>query len=183
MAESAEKQPVTQPDSTGELTLTGLTLATFDVTALVLAALVALHASGALADLLSGLNTVVGVAVFGYLWILVVLAVRWVLSAAPLGAAGLGTLALRGVAAGAVTGIAFLLGAFLVAVVPQLLTGPIEAVSLVLIVTIGAAVAAVVGALVGLVAALLNVAVYRAAGALLSEGGDDTAPTVTPDRP
>lgn len=183
MADPPENRAESEP--TSELSLPSWTLATFDVVLFVLLVVLSTHASGALGGLLSGLNTVIGIVVFCYLWVLVVLAVRWVLADAPLDETRVRTLAVRGMAAGAVVGIVFLLGTFLVAVVPQLLTNPIEAISLVLIPAIGSIVAAVVGSVVGLVAALVNVAVYRIAASLVPPPRDSerTADTdLTPDR-
>lgn len=144
-------------------------LATFDASLFVLLAVLTLHAGGSLSDVLAGLNTVVGVVVFCYLWVLFVLAVRWVRSKVSLASASLGSLAVHGVAAGGVVGITFLLGVLAVAVGPSAVTGSLRPSAVGLIALIGAGVAAVVGSVVGLVAGLVDVAVYRLAGTALRE--------------
>ncbi|MBX0322078.1 hypothetical protein EGH21_03430 [Halomicroarcula sp. F13] len=166
------------------LSLTAWALATFDVALFVLAALLPIHAAGALADLLSGLDTLLGVAVFCYLWALFVLAVRWVLSDAGLDAP-LRTLVPRGVAAGSAAGAAFLLGVLVVAVGPLVVTGDVPPLSALLVTLVGGAVAAVVGSLVGLLLGAVDVALYRIAGGLLPDPPTrhDESTAVTPDRP
>jgi hypothetical protein len=164
-------------------TLTAWALATFDLTLVVLLAVLAAHASGALGDLLGGLNTVLGVALFAYLWVLVSLAVRWALAAGSIGETRLRTLALRGLAAGAATGVAFLLGVVLVAVVPRVVTTRLEPLSAALITLFGVAFAAPIGALLGLSVGLLDVALYRIAGYAVPTSARDSAAAATPDRP
>ncbi len=169
----------TEPAHTAEradarrVSLVTWTLATFDTALFVLLGVLAAHASGGLADLLAGLNTLVGVAVFCYLWALFVLAVRWVHSRVALGDATLQPLVLHGVAAGCATGIAFLLGLFAVALVPTLQSGGVRLQAVLLVLLIGAGVAAVIGGVVGLVASLLDIAVYGLAGYLLPDAGSE----------
>jgi hypothetical protein len=149
------------------------TLATFDTALFVLLGVLAAHASGGLADLLGGLNTLVGVAVFCYLWALFVLAVRWVHSRVALEDAPLRTLVLHGVVAGCATGVAFLLGLFAVALVPTIQSGGVRLQAVLVVLLIGAGVAAVVGGVVGLLASLLDTAAYGLAGYLLPEAGNE----------
>ena len=73
--ESEPARDVERADA-GPVSLVTWTLATFDTALFVLLGVLVGHASGNLADLLAGLNTLVGVAVFCYLWALFVLAVR-----------------------------------------------------------------------------------------------------------
>jgi hypothetical protein len=161
----------------GDWTLTAWALATVDVTLFVSLAVLVAHASGALGDLLGGLNTVLGIALFAYLWLLVGLAVRWVLAGASLGETRLRTLALRGVAAGAVSGVTFLLGVVLVVVVPRVFTTTLEPLSAALITLFGVVLAAPVGALLGLAFGLLDVGFFRLAGyAVPARGESATAP-------
>jgi len=162
------KQSFTRPVS-----LVTWTLATFDTTLFVLLGVLAVHASGDLADLLAGLNTLVGVAVFCYLWALFVLAVRWVHRREPLDSAGVRTLVLHGTAAGSVAGVTFLLGLLAVALVSTLQSGGVRLQSVLLVLLIGVGVAAVVGGVVGLLASLLDIAVYGLAGTLLPELGSE----------
>ncbi|MDQ2073251.1 hypothetical protein RBH20_11970 [Haloarcula sp. H-GB4] len=176
MAERAsETKPA--PDaiqrSTRPVSLVTWALATFDTVLFVLLGVLAAHASGSLADLLAGLNTLVGVAVFCYLWALFVLAVRWVHSRVALGDVPLQTLVLHGVAAGSVAGVAFLLGLLAVALVPTIQSGGVSLQTVVLVLLIGAGVAAIVGGVVGLLASLLDIAVYGLAGYLLPEAGSE----------
>ncbi|WP_058994386.1 hypothetical protein [Haloarcula sp. CBA1127] len=170
-AERADARPVS---------LVTWTLATFDTTVFVLLGVLTAHASGDLADLLAGLNTLVGVAVFCYLWALFVLAVRWVHNRVALDSAGVSTLALHGAAAGSVAGVVFLLGLLAVVLVPTLQSGGVRLQSVLLVLLIGAGVAAVVGGVVGLLASLLDIAVYGLAGYLLPEAGTER---VTEARP
>ncbi|EMA11432.1 hypothetical protein SAMN05443574_103133 [Haloarcula vallismortis] len=157
--------------STRPVSLVTWTLATFDTTLFVLLGVLAAHTSGELAGLLAGLNTLVGVAAFCYLWALFVLAVRWVNSRVALGDTPFRTLVLHGVAAGCATGVVFLLGLFAVALVPTIQRGGVRLQTVLVVLLIGGAVAAVVGGVVGLVASLLDTAVYRLAGYLLPEAG------------
>lgn len=146
----------------GRLSLSTWALATFDIVLFVLVAVLAGHASGALADLLGGLSTLVGAAVFCVLWALFVLAVRWVDSRVSL-SASLWTLALYGFAAGAMAGVAFLFGLVAVLAVPALAEGialgtaTLSAVAgIALFLLVGVAVASVVGGAVGLLVGVLD---------------------------
>ncbi|WP_276270799.1 hypothetical protein [Haloarcula litorea] len=160
------------------------TLATLDAAVFVLVAVLAAHATGALAGLLAGLNTLVGVVAFLLLWGLFVVAVRWVLADASLAESSLGTLAARGVAAGGVAGIGTVLAVVGVAVVPSVLTGGIEPLSVALIALVGSGVAAVVGSVVGLLLGLVDLALFRVAGAVVPAPAErEGAPPATPDRP
>lgn len=170
-ASETKSAPDAMQRSTRPVSLVTWTLATFDTVLFVLFGVLSAHASGSLADLLAGLNTLVGVAVFCYLWALFVLAVRWVHSRVTLDSAGVSTLALHGTAAGSVAGVAFLLGLFVVALVPTLQSGGVRLQAVLLVLLIGAGVAAVVGGVVGLLASLLDIAVYGLAGYLLPEAG------------
>ena len=170
---ATESEPVREAElaATRPVSLVTWTLATFDTALFVLLGVLAAHASGSLADLLSGLNTLAGVAVFCYLWALFVLAVRWVNSRVVFRDTPFRTLVLHGVAAGCVTGVAFLLGLFAVALVPTIQSGGVRPQAVLVVLLIGAGVAAVVGGVVGLVASLLDIAVYGLAGYLLPEAG------------
>jgi len=167
--ETAGPARVLEGSDVRPISLVTWTLATFDTALFVLLGVLAAHASGSLADLLADLNTLVGVAVFCYLWALFVLAVRWVHRRASLDSAGVSTLALHGTAAGSVAGTVFLLGLLAVALVPTLQSGGVRLQAVVLVALIGAGVAAVVGGVVGLLASLLDTTVYRLAGYLLPE--------------
>jgi len=172
---ATESEPVRDAElaATRPVSLVTWTLATFDTALFVLLGVLAAHASGDLAGLLAGLNTLVGVAVFCYLWALFVLAVRWVNGRVALGDTPFRTLVLHGVAAGSVTGVAFLLGLFAVALVPTIQSGGVRLQAVLVVLLIGAGVAAVVGGVVGLVASLLDIAVYGLAGYLLPDTGTE----------
>jgi hypothetical protein len=145
-------------------------VATFDVVAFSLVLVTAGHASGGLAGSLADVGTVPGVLLFGYLWLLVVAAVRWVLAEGGLGRSGdrrLRTLAGRGTAAGAATGAAFLDGVLVVAALPRVLSGSLDVLSFGLLLLIGTAISAVVGGLVGLLLGLVDLGLVRAADRLV----------------
>lgn len=146
------------------LSLAAWALATFDATLFVLVGVLIGHADGLLDDALADLNTAVGLALFLYLWALVVLGVRWALGRVSLTASSLRDSLAWGSLSGSVVGVVFLLTLVAGLAGPRFAAGRVEPSSLALIAAIGAGVAAVVGAVVGLAAALLNVIVVRAAG-------------------
>jgi hypothetical protein len=151
-------------------------VATVDLVALSLVALVAVHASGALAGALSGIGTLAGLLVFGYLWALVGGGVRWVLSAdglAAFAARRRRSQLARGVAAGAFVGGAFVLGTALVGGGVAAVAEPELVATVLFVASVGTAVAAVVGAAVGLVSTVVNLLLFRASERLVrGDGGD-----------
>lgn len=141
--------------------------------ATLVAVLVALgHANGSLGNLLDGLNTVVGLALYLLLWVLSWRASHGVLARVPpakLERGGAGAALNWGLAGGAFSGMAFFVVIALVAIAPAILqTG--EPLSFGIILFIGLGVAGIVGAFVGGLFALLDVALFRVAGRL---GGSD----------
>lgn len=164
MAE-AEPEPEPKPKHDESESLIVWSLGAFHAATLV-AVLVALgHTAGALGDLLGGLNTVVGLALYLLLWGLSWGATRSVLARVPpatIETGGVGAAVAWGALGGAGAGMAFLVGVVLVAIIPALLGG-IEPLSVVLILLIGGTVAAVVGAIVGGLFALVDVALFRLA--------------------
>ncbi|MFC7129509.1 hypothetical protein [Haloferax chudinovii] len=143
-------------------------VSSFNLVALSLVGLLAAHASGALEGELAGFGTLPGVAIFAYLWLLTAAATRWALADGGLadlrtGLRGLWRLVVRGFAAGALIGAAFLLGAILVGAV--LNGAPLR--SLAFIALIGVAAAAVVGGVVGGLSVLLDAGCYWVAGRLV----------------
>lgn len=144
------------------------TLTTFDLALFVLVPVTAGHFDGALSDLLQGLDTLVGVALFCFLWVLFLLAIRWVRSQVTL-TDSLGTLALHGFAAGAVAGMVFLSGLVAALAVSGLDGGTsLAAVARLLpLFLIGIGVAAVVGGIIGLLLGFVDVVCYRLAGRVL----------------
>ncbi|MEF8790567.1 MAG: hypothetical protein V5A61_10620 [Haloarculaceae archaeon] len=142
-------------------------VATFDVVAFGLLAVLAGHAGGALGDFLQGVGTVPGLAAFGYLWALTLLAVRWVLAEGSLAGDGdrsLGGLLARGTAGGAFVGTAFVVG--LAAGLVALGTGA-DLTSVVLIALFGAVGGALVGAVVGVALGVVDVGLARGADAVV----------------
>ena len=158
------------------LSLEVWTVATFDVVAFGLVGVLAGHASGALNDILPipGFETVPGILVFGYLWSLVLVAMRWVLADGGLSRAegrSLGRLLARGVAGAALVGAAFVGGLGLVGGLVGLRSG-IEPLSVALLTLFGVVGGALGGALVGLVFGLVDVGLARGADAVVDRLAD-----------
>lgn len=168
---AADRTPGVVADWTPSLAT--VAIATFDTVAFVLILVVAAHATGSLADVLASLDTAIGVVIFVYLWVVVVLGIQWALAPISLAESRIRTVVARGVSGGGLVGAAFLLGIVLVAATPLVVTGDLPPYSLLLIVLIGAAISIAVGALVGLLASLLDVALYRLAGRLLPASATD----------
>lgn len=146
------------------------TLATLHATLFVLLPLVVLLPGGGLGDLLGGLDTVVGLGLLCYLWLVLWLATRRALAAAdPLTLRS----ALRaGVVWGAAAGVGFvgpillLAGGFVSLTSGNLFFLPFVA-------GIGSLVACVVGALLGALFAALDLGLLALAGPLAAAGGHD----------
>ncbi len=156
------------------LSLETAAVATLDVVAFGLVGVLAGHASGALRDLLPGFGTVLGILVFGYLWALVLLAMRWVLADDGLSRTEDRSpirLLARGVAGAAFVGSAFVGGLGLVGGLVGLRSG-IEPLSVALLTLFGVVGGAIGGALVGLVFGLLDVGLARGADALIDRLAD-----------
>lgn len=140
------------------------TVATFDVVTVGLVGVLAGHTSGVLGDALPDVGTIAGVLAFGYLWALVLVAMRWVLAEGGLcrdDGISLGQLLARGVAAAAFVGAAFVAGLGLAAGLVGLASGA-EVLTVVLVTLFGAIGGTVGGALVGFVFGLLDVGLARA---------------------
>jgi hypothetical protein len=159
------------------VSLEAWTVATANLALFGLALVVAGHASGVLSDLLGGLGTLPGLAAFAYLWALLVEAIRWALATGGLDSIRDGefrSLLARGVVAGSGVGVTFLLGVVaVVAAVGFLRSGSANLVAFLFVLAVGAAVAVVVGAVVGLLAALVNVILYRASDLLVAPEDDN----------
>jgi hypothetical protein len=156
------------------LSLETWTFATFDVVAFGLVGVLAGHVVGALGEALADVGTVPGVLVFGYLWALVLLAMRWVLADGGLsrdGGRSLARLLARGVAGAALVGAAFVggigLAVGLVSVGPS--AGLVSAGFVTLFGTVGGALG---GALIGLLFGLLDVGLSRTAEAAVDRLAD-----------
>lgn len=145
------------------------TVATFDVVTLGLVGILAGHTSGVLGEALPDVGTVAGVLAFGYLWVLVLVAMRWVLAEGGLSredGVSLGRLLARGVAGAALVGAAFVAGLGLVAGLVGLASGG-EVLTVVLVTLFGAVGGAIGGALVGFVFGLVDVGLARATDAVV----------------
>lgn len=150
-----------------------LAFATFHATTLVVVGVLVVHRYAALGDLLTGLNTLAGLAAFAFLWALSWLATRRVLATVALedAADGGGKQAvLRGLAWGGITGALFFLGV-VVALLPRVLLADVLAqpLSVLLLVLIGVGISLVVGMVVGLLFAVVDVALVRVAAAIAPE--------------
>ncbi|WP_267640865.1 hypothetical protein [Haloarchaeobius amylolyticus] len=136
-------------------TLPAWCLGTFHTAALTAAGVTGLHLSGAVGDLLGGLNTFVGFAAFGYLWAVTLWTTTRVCREVDLfGPDRPATTSLLAAGAkwGAVNGLVFLLGILLAVSVTFL--G--EALALLLFFGIGGAFALAIGAVIGVGFALLD---------------------------
>lgn len=145
------------------------TFASFHVALLVAVAIWLVHLGNGLGDLLSGLDTLLGLGLYGVLWVVVWRATDRALAAAPPATSSAGTLLRSGAAYGAATGVAVLF-LLLVPVGLSLLLRGGELVSVVLIGGIGALVASAVGALLGAAFALLDAGLVRAGRRLGGRG-------------
>ncbi|WP_049985808.1 hypothetical protein [Halobellus rufus] len=138
------------------------TVATFDLVGFALLLLLPVHLSGALGDALAGLGTVPGLLLFGYLWVLVAVSVRWVLADGGLvGRSGPSSLLARGALGGACVGSGFVAGVVIVGGAVLAIDDPSIVTSLAVFGSIAVAVAAIVGAVVGALFAVVNVALAR----------------------
>lgn len=155
-----------------DLALETWTVATFNVVAFGLVLVLIGHASGALAEVLPDLGTLPGIAIFGYLWALVVASTRMALPEEGLEAvetAGYLSILRDGVLAGTVTGGAFVLGVVVVAVVPLLVLEGGHPGILLYLGGFGTGVGGIAGAVLGALFAAVDLLLFRAAAALVPE--------------
>jgi hypothetical protein len=149
-------------------------VATFNLVAFALPLVLLSYASGGLSDVLPGVGTLPGLAGFGYLWLLVWLATRWTFAEGGLArsAAGeTGRLLVRGAGGGALVGMGFVAGLAVVLAVVNLVSGMVDVTAFVLLLLVGAGAGGLVGVVVGLLFGVVDVALYRASGALLPADG------------
>ncbi|WP_435155647.1 hypothetical protein [Haladaptatus sp. DFWS20] len=115
------------------------------------------------------MNTLLGLGLFALLWFIVWWTIRKVLTAVPLSEAvswsGTKAVLVRGTLWGGAVGVLFLVGAVIIAVVPQLFTPntPLQPLSVLLTALIGGLIALIIGSVVGLFFALIDVVVVRVA--------------------
>lgn len=141
-------------------------LATFHTTLLVVVLVAALHVSGPLGDLLGGLSTIVGFALFLILWASTWWATGRTLAAVSTEETTTFEMVTTGGKWGGVNGVCFLWAILLVAVVPAvgLERGALPAVALVA--AIGSVLALGIGGIVGVLFAAVDVVAFRAAAKL-----------------
>lgn len=166
-ADAADREPVADPEW-----LETWAVATFGAVMLGLLLVVAGHAAGVLADVLAELDTLVGFAVFGYLWALAVASTRVAQPATGLDRVrtrGARTLLVAGALAGTLTGAAFVLGAALVAGLPLIVFDGANPAGLLVVGGLGTAVGGVLGGGVGTLLAVLDVVLFRVALVLAPE--------------
>ncbi|WP_255196425.1 hypothetical protein [Halorarius litoreus] len=144
------------------------TFATFHTGLLVLLAVWLIHLSDALRDLLGGLDTLVGLALYAVLWGIVWLATGRAFDAAPPTESSTRRLLQRGAVYGALTGVGFLLVVLVGGFVAALLLGG-QVLSVLIFAFIGAVVAAIIGGVIGVGFALLDRSLLRL-GARLTPG-------------
>lgn len=156
-----------------DLSLETWAVATFDVVAFGLVLVLFGHASGVLAEVLPDLGTLPGIAVFGYLWALVLAATRTVLPDGGLeelrtesGAPGVVS---HGFTAGAMSGSGFVLGVVLVGFLPLVVQRALSPVGLLLLGSAGAAIGGAVGGVVGVLFAMLDAAIFGIADRIVPE--------------
>lgn len=150
-------------------------VAAFNLVAFGLPLLLLGHASGALSDALPSLGTLPGLLLFGYLWLLLLLATCWVFAEGGLArsdAGETGRLLLRGTVGGALVGMGFVAGVAVAIAVVNVLDGMVDAPAFVFLLLLGAAAGSVVGAVVGFLFGAVDVACYRASAALVPDGVD-----------
>lgn len=177
--DTATPRTAEEPDATGTAEepdrLETWTVATFNVVAFGLVLVLAGYATGALSEILPDVGTVPGIAVFAYLWALVVVATRTGLPAGGLATIrtdGVSPVLIGGVVAGTITGAGFVLGVVLVAVLPLAVTEGMKLdvlIPLAGLMSLGTGVGGVVGALLGATFATLNVALYVTARTLVPD--------------
>ncbi|WP_254840180.1 hypothetical protein [Natronomonas marina] len=149
--------------------------AAFHTALLVALGVWAIHLGGAVGDLLRGLDTAVGLGIYGLLW-----GIGWsvtgrALAAAPPASARMRSLVAHGALYGAVTAVAFLLALVLVGGPLLVLRQGLSASALLLVASTGAAAATVVGALIG--------ALFGTVDGLLARTGAALARPTAADEP
>ncbi|SFL25946.1 hypothetical protein SAMN04487950_3091 [Halogranum rubrum] len=162
MAERDEGAASTEPDS-----LLVWCLATFHTTLFVLVPLTLLHWAGALGDLLGGLSTTVGLALYGLLWATTWATNRRLLVTTPFAWTERWALSKASVKWGGVTGSCFFLELVAVVVGQAAVAGELGVPSaasvlpILFVLALGTLVAFVVGALVGVGQVVLDLTALR----------------------
>ena len=152
-------------------------LGTFHAAALIVALVLVLYATGALASLLSSLSTVAGLALFSALWLTTVWSTHGTLgdafTVAPRTSVPLGTMIPRATWRGGINGVAFLVCLGLVLLISSALSGNVAfgvvGLGFLIFATVGAAFAFVIGLVLGLVFACIDLALVTATRAILDD--------------
>jgi hypothetical protein len=123
--------------------------AAFHTALLVVAGVWAVHLAGSVGDLLQGLNTAVGLGVYGLLWAITWAATGRAFAAAPPVSASRRRQVGYGALYGAAIGIGFLLSVVLGGGGLLVVVGRFDALALVLVAAVGSVAATVIGAVIG----------------------------------
>lgn len=137
------------------------TFATFHAAALVLVAVWLVHLSGALGDLLGGLDTALGLGLYVLLWAIVWWATGRAFDDAPPGSSSVQARVTAGFVYGGLTGAGFLLLVLVGAIVVFLVTGG-QLLAVAVLGFVGGIVAFIVGGLIGVAFAMLDAPLARA---------------------
>jgi len=172
------------PRGAGSERFVTFTFGTFHTVIFIVSAVLILHLSGALAGLLSGLNTLTGLALFAALWA----TTTWSTGQAIRGVGGpimatrtpIGAVVARAARSGALNGILFLAAAAVILALSALLTGQGDSIGVFIlggffVVLVGILVGATIGAILGVLFAAIDLvqlwAVGRLVRAFLAPGG------------
>ena len=123
--------------------------AAFHTALLVVAGVWAVHLAGSVGDLLQGLNTAVGLGIYGLLWAITWAATGRAFAATPPVSASRRRQVGYGALYGAAIGIGFLLSVVLGGAGLLVLLGRFDALAFVLVAAVGCVAAAVIGAVIG----------------------------------
>jgi hypothetical protein len=164
------------PRGTDNDRFVSFTLGTFHTVIFIVSAVLVLHLSGALAGLLTGLNTLTGLALFGALWA----TTTWSTGRAIRGVGGpilptrspIGAVVTRAARSGALNGILFLAAAAVILALSALLTGQGDSIGVFIlggffVVLVGVLAGATIGAILGVLFAAIDLVHLWAVGRLV----------------
>jgi hypothetical protein len=152
------------------------TLGTFHTAIFLITAVLVLHLTGVLVGLLTGLNTLAGLALFAALWATTTWSTGRAVPPAPVTNfsvnAPIGRLLLRAVRAGALNGVLFLASAAVILALSAVLTGQGQSILVfifggLVFVTVGTLVAGTIGAIIGGLFAAIDLVLIGLARQLL----------------
>lgn len=139
-------------------------IASFVLICFVLPLVILGHVTGVLNDTLPSLGTLTGLLVFGYLWLLIWLAMRWVVAAGGVVQSTRGKtvqLLFRGVVGGAFVGMGFVAGLLIAISLSIVFAGKMGVGSFAFLLGVGLAVGGTAGALFGLFFSLVIIGLLR----------------------